>query len=111
MKWNASTRRHFLQGAGKAALTLPVLPSLLSRKAEAQVSGTPKQKSFVGIPIFNHLAMSYNLNATEGMTTAPEFMPQFINMTNYQVPGRQMIYHKALSDVIKDSPNGRVSGI
>src|SRR5262245_6477318 len=111
MKWNPRTRRHFLQGAGRAALTLPVLSSLLPRKAEAQVTGTPSQKNFIGIPIFNHLAMSYNLNETEGKTTAPEFMPQFINMKPYQVPGRQMIYSKALADVIKDSPNGRVSGI
>lgn len=52
MKWNRLTRRHFLQGAG-ASLALPLLPSLLSRRAEAQTA-TP-QKSFIAIAAFNGL--------------------------------------------------------
>lgn len=41
MKYSRLSRRHFLQGIGGAALTLPILPSLISR-AEAQTMTTPR---------------------------------------------------------------------
>jgi hypothetical protein len=44
MKYNKSSRRHFLQGAGGSLLALPFLPSLMS-KAEAQT--LPAQKYLV----------------------------------------------------------------
>ena len=43
MKWCTISRRHFLQGLGKASLALPLLPSLLPREARAQVGGAPKR--------------------------------------------------------------------
>jgi hypothetical protein len=49
MKWCPISRRHFLQGAGGTVLALPLLPSLLSRQARAQLLATSPQKTFIGI--------------------------------------------------------------
>lgn len=51
MKYNRIRRRHFLQGVGGALLTLPVLPSLLSREARAQATSAPKR--FIGLKHWN----------------------------------------------------------
>lgn len=63
MKWNKSSRRFFLQGAG-AALALPVLSSLLPESAEAQAA----TKSFIGIGAWNGLYKMYGPQS--------QFMPQ-----------------------------------
>ena len=52
MKWNAISRRFVLQGMG-AALALPVLESLLPKRAQAQPA--PAQKTFIGVMAANGL--------------------------------------------------------
>src|SRR5688500_8107172 len=42
MKYNKWTRRHFLQGMGGFTLSLPFLPSLMSRQALAQAVSNSK---------------------------------------------------------------------
>lgn len=70
MKYDRLTRRHFLQGLGGASLTLPLLPSLISR-ADAQTMTTPRffVSTWVG-----HGGLSvenaYPLDATVNLTDA-----------------------------------------
>src|SRR5262245_25354505 len=107
MQWNPTLRRHFLQGAGKAALVLPFLPSLVSRKAEAQATAT-KQKSFVAIPIWNHIGKQFNADETEARMVPATLMPSYINMK--PVSGaKHPIFAKSLVDAKNDNPAGRIS--
>jgi hypothetical protein len=51
MKWNPSSRRLFLQGAGGAFLTLPWLESM--KPNEARAAG-PARKRFIAMKTYNH---------------------------------------------------------
>src|SRR5262245_2242604 len=108
MKWNPITRRHFLEGPGKAALILPFLPSLLPRSAKAQT--TPRQKSFIGIPLFNGMFFSFNNDAAQAATTPSYYMPAYKNMQKAAVTSPYPIYTKTLTTAKADG-NGRVSEI
>lgn len=48
MKYNKQTRRHFLQGVGGSLMALPVLPSLLTSEAHAQVLNTQQFLVLIG---------------------------------------------------------------
>ena len=73
MKWCTISRRHFLQGLGKASLALPLLPSLLSREVRAQVGGAPKR-----------LVLMRSINGSVSMNN---YLPIESGLTNYVVPG------------------------
>ncbi|MDX2009500.1 MAG: DUF1552 domain-containing protein [Myxococcaceae bacterium] len=58
------SRRRFLTGAGRAALALPLLPSLLSRRAEAQVSGAKVRYLQVFSPYATNASRFYGALST-----------------------------------------------
>jgi hypothetical protein len=104
MKWNRLSRRHLLQGAG-AALTLPLLTSLLPKTAQA--AGSPK--SFIGIGAWNGLYQMYGPNSLlmpptpESNGTLPGFQP-------LAVPGCHTIYSGTLSKLAAAN-NGQISKV
>src|SRR5262245_29098672 len=108
VKWDGKLRRHVLMGAGKAALSLPFLPSLFSSDARAQAAST-RQKSFIGIPILNGMTDGYNASATEAATKASVVMPQFIGMQSAPVPGKYSINVKGLVAAKDANPKGQIS--
>ncbi|MBN22832.1 MAG: hypothetical protein CL678_16215 [Bdellovibrionaceae bacterium] len=82
MKWNRITRRHFLQGVGGAALTLPFLPSLLTK--ELLGSGGTPPKRFIALMSQNGAIQDYNL------------YPAALPMNSFSVPNG----HNAHSDTL-----------
>src|SRR5262245_54556557 len=105
VKWDGHLRRHFLKGAGGMAMALPLLPSLLPREARAQT----RQKSFIAIPILNHIPDAYNASEAEAKVTPASVMPSLVGMTPSPVAGRHTINFKSLADAKAASANGQIS--
>ncbi len=87
MKFNPLSRRHFLQGIGRAALALPLLPSLMPRNAFAQNIERPK---FFVFMCSGHGAVNYE-----------NMYPQFVDPQSswlYQNLGHQVQW-EALSNL------------
>lgn len=108
MKWNAISRRHFLQGAG-ATLALPLLPSLMSKKAWAQAA--PVQKSFIGIANFNGLFRMLGPNSMlmPQLPYDPRTMTGFSSVfTPFTAPGLHTVYSAPLASL---ASGGALSGI
>lgn len=67
MRYHSPSRRHFLQGLGRAALTLPLLPSLMPHAAGAQGLSVPR---FFVATWVGHGGISYeNTYPLDGATT------------------------------------------
>ncbi|RYZ84550.1 MAG: hypothetical protein EOP06_17885 [Proteobacteria bacterium] len=94
MKYNKLTRRMFLEGAGKTALAIPFLSSLMTSEAKAATVS----KKFVSIQSDYFIAREL---ATPGYYDAPGKIPWT------QVDGDQK--YQLLSDYVK--VNGKISQI
>jgi len=105
MKWNRTSRRFFLQGAG-AVLALPFLRSLLPKSAQADV-GTPK--TFIGIGAWNGLYRMYG-PGSQLMPATPEQNGSLVGFQQYAVPGKHTIHHGSLS-AVASANGGAVSDI
>jgi hypothetical protein len=105
MKWCPITRRHFLQGAGNAVLALPLLPSLLSRQALAQLMSTPVQKTFVGIKAANGLFEALGPNSLLMPKLPLNLSPNPGLAVRTQV-GRHSVHAGALTSLMQD---GKIS--
>ncbi|MEZ4447413.1 MAG: DUF1552 domain-containing protein [Polyangiaceae bacterium] len=103
MKWNKTSRRFFLQGAG-ATLTLPVLASLMPETAKAQSA----PKSFIGIGAWNGLYRMYGPQA-ELMPQTPESGDTLVGFSKASTT-RHPVHHGSLS-AHAASHGGRISTV
>ncbi len=113
MKYNRITRRHFLQGAGAAALALPLLPSLFPKGARADA--TPP-KSFIGIGAWNGLYRMYGADSQLMPRTTVDASGTLLSATGTAVPyaplmlPQHTIYSAQLTDIAAAN-NGAISDI
>ncbi len=96
------TRRHFLQGAGGAILSLPFLPSLFSNKALAAIIGANQQKSFIGIAAFHGL---YRMHGPQSalMPVLPHDIRSLSGFTSLSMPGKHTVYARPLVELLQGS--------
>jgi hypothetical protein len=104
MKWDSLSRRHFLHCAG-AALALPMLPSLLPRKAWAQAA--PVQKSFVAMAAYNGLYRALGPKS-QLMPQLPFDIRSSAGFTSLAPTGLHTVYSAPLANV---TTGGRISDI
>ncbi|OQW47958.1 MAG: hypothetical protein A4S09_14265 [Proteobacteria bacterium SG_bin7] len=107
MKWNPMTRRHFLQGAGGAMLSLPFLPSLISNRVLAAALSTSQQKSFIGICNYSGLFRMYGPQSLL-MPILPHDISNVAGFTRQSQSGKHTVSARPLSTLLT---NGKISQI
>jgi hypothetical protein len=95
VKWDTLSRRHVLQGLG-AALALPLLPSLLPRRARAQTA----QKTFIGLQAMAGLYKMYGPDA-QLMPPLPWDLPTLLTKGFRRIDAapRHSVYAKPLEEL------------
>ncbi len=108
MKFDRLSRRHVLQGLG-ASLALPVLPSLLSKTAQAQA--LPVQKTFIGVLAQNGLYRMYGPDS-QLMPPLPVDYAAYKTrgLTALAVPGRHTV-HSAPLAALASANSGKISDL
>ncbi len=103
MRYNRMTRRHFLHGAGKSMLALPLLPSLMST-AEAQA--LPNSKCMVMFWTGHGGLQAENLYPVE---TNPAIASQLSSQSLYSGQGHNISYGSLLN--MKTTRGSNLSGL
>ncbi len=107
MKLDRLSRRAFLQGVG-ASLALPVLPSLLPRRVEAQA--LPAQKTFVAVVAKNGLYRMYGPESLL-MPPLPVDLPTYNTKGLTEVPTARHTIHTAPLAMLAQNNGGQISSI
>ncbi len=96
------TRRHFLQGAGGAILSLPFLPSLIGNRAMAALLAANQQKSFIGVGAFHGL---YRMHGPKSqlMPVLPDDIRSVAGFTPLSLPGKHTVYARPLSQLLQNN--------
>ena len=107
MRWDSLSRRHLLQGLG-ASLALPLLPSLLSRSAFAQIA---PQKTFVGVLAQNGMFRMYGPQSVL-MPPTPLDYPTYATrgFIPTDIAGRHRVHAQSLQ-TLATSNGGQISDL
>ncbi len=109
MKWNPLTRRHFLQGAGRATLLLPILPSLFMRELRAYAQAAAGQKNFIGVGSFNG-AFRMHGPKSELMPATNPSGGTIAGFTALNLSGKHRVHSKSLAQLSAEN-GGKISRV